>query len=316
MVTKTLREYAIDFVRLKKASGLLFDSGEYHLNRYLKHHETYYSEYPFPTYESIHSYINLFDTLRASNISYVNEFCRYLRNLDIDAYVYHGKVREPEPRPPYIISESQMAPLFHAIDSIQDNSCWRGKSLILPAFYRFMWCCGVRTKEGRDLLLQNVDLAHGYIDIMKTKNKRDRRIMLSDELISYFESYNNQMNIIRPYRIYFFPGAKDDVPIGCNAIANNYRECWYRAFPDFDRTIKIRPYDFRHHFVYANINRWFENGEDINNKVYYLMQVTGHKDIHHLLYYFHLNPEMYAFIEDKTKELGELIPAIYLMEEE
>ena len=317
MNQKTLHEYAKDFIDTKRAAGMLYKSGEYGLNRYLKYHEKEFNDCTYPTKESVHGYFGTFANLYCSITSPVIDFCKYLRYLDIPAYVYRSKIIIPQARAPYIISDSEGEALFRGIDAISpDDTRWKGKEKILPAFFRLMWCCGTRTKESRVLLCENVNLSQGYIDILNPKNKRDRRIFLSNELTDYFAVYNSEMDKIRPNRLYFFPGKKDNNPVSVCGITQNYSKCWYKAFPEFDRTINIRPYDFRHHFVYANLNRWLEEGKDINSMIYYLMQVTGHKNIQHLLYYFHLSPDIYEKLETLSKDLDLLLPETYYLEEE
>lgn len=49
----------------------------------------------------------------------------------------------------------------------------------------------------------------------------------------------------------------------------------------------------RHHFAYANMNRWLKEGKDINVMLPYLMKYMGHQEIENTLYYFHLVPDIY-----------------------
>jgi hypothetical protein len=107
-----------------------------------------------------------------------------------------------------------------------------------------MWCCGTRTKETRTLLCKNVNLDQGYIDIINSKGNKDRRIYLSEEFRSYLSAYDNKMKLLRPNRSYFFSGGRDFSPISERKITENFKVIWYTAFPDFDRSIRIRLYDY------------------------------------------------------------------------
>ena len=103
MNQKTLHEYARDFIDTKRAAGMLYKSGEYGLNRYLKYHEKEFNDCTYPTKESVHDYFGTFANLYCSITSPVIDFCKYLRYLDIPAYVYRSKIIIPQARAPYMI---------------------------------------------------------------------------------------------------------------------------------------------------------------------------------------------------------------------
>ena len=58
---------------------------------------------------------------------------------------------------------------------------------------------------------------------------------------------------------------------------------------------------FRHHFVYANMNRWLREGKDVNAMLPYLMRYMGHSDVKNTLYYLHLVPDIYGGILDRSR---------------
>ena len=58
---------------------------------------------------------------------------------------------------------------------------------------------------------------------------------------------------------------------------------------------------FRHHFVYANMNRWLREGKDVNAMLPYLMRYMGHSDVKNTLYYLHLVPDIYGGLLDRSR---------------
>ena len=89
-----------------------------------------------------------------------------------------------------------------------------------------------------------------------------------------------------PDRETFFPN-KDDHPYSPSCLEQNFLRFWYAAFPEKkDSGVSTRAYDFRHHFVYANMNRWLREGKDVNAMLPYLMRYMGHSDIKNTLYYY------------------------------
>ena len=75
------------------------------------------------------------------------------------------------------------------------------------------------------------------------------------------------------------------------AIAENFRRIWKQAYPNFILGSRPRAFDFRHHFAWANLNRWAAEMLDVNVMLPYLMRYMGHQSISNTLYYFHFVPD-------------------------
>ena len=75
-----------------------------------------------------------------------------------------------------------------------------GRPYVYPALYRFLYCYGARCGEARHLRCENVHLNDGYLDILQSKGHRDRRLFLSDELISYLKDYDSAIGFCFPER--------------------------------------------------------------------------------------------------------------------
>ena len=116
---------------------------------------------------------------------------------------------------------------------------------------------------------ENVHLSDGYLDILQSKGHRDRRLFLSDELISYLIEYDCAIRNCFPKREYFFPGPSGNI-ISASSIPFNFRKIWLAAGLKRDGEIKPRPYDFRHHFACANIARWAKERKDVISMLPYL----------------------------------------------
>ena len=52
-----------------------------------------------------------------------------------------------------------------------------------------------------------------------------------------------------------------------------------------------RPYDFRHHFAYAGIERWMTEGKDVAAMQPYLSRYMGHATFDSTYYYVHTSPD-------------------------
>ena len=141
---------------------------------------------------------------------------------------------------------------------------------MFPALYRFLYCCGVRCGEARKLKCCDVHLDDGFVDILNTKSHRDRRLYLSEELITYLRKYDGAISKSFPQREYFFPGGHGGI-CSSSALSSNFRNIWLSAGLKRDGNVKPRAYDFRHHFACANIMRWSEEGKDVHAMLPYLI---------------------------------------------
>lgn len=158
-------------------------------------------------------------------ISPVREFGRYLRSMgDLDAYVLEYPVSQNSFRPEvYLLSDIEIQRFFKECDSYVLRKKTPGRPYVYPALYRFLYCCGARCGEARHLRCENVHLSDGYLDILQSKGHRDRRLFLSDELISYLIEYDCAIRNCFPKREYFFPGPSGNI-ISASSIPFNFRK--------------------------------------------------------------------------------------------
>lgn len=185
----------------------------------------------------------------------------------------------------------------------------KGRPYVLPALYRFLYCCGVRCGEARNLKCEDVHLDEGYVDILQSKAHSERRLFLSDELILYFRNYDCAINKCFPERKYFFPGGRGDI-CSSNAVTTNFRNIQIAAGLKRDGNVKSRAHDFRHHFACANIMKWSIEVKDIHAMLPYLMRYMGHSKIESTYYYIHLIPDFFPQYSLLVSSTEEFIPEV------
>lgn len=244
-------------------------------------------------------------------ISPIREFGRYLvNNGDSNAYVIDGSFRiQRYHAEVYLMTEAEIQSFFKECDQYVLRYKSTGRIYVLPAIYRFMYCCGVRSAEVRQLKCQEVHLDKGYIDILWAKAHRDRRLFLSDELVQYLKDYDTVIRKVFPEREFFFPGTNGGI-YSSTALSANFRKIWLSAGLKRDGKVKPRAYDFRHHFACANIMRWSSEGKDIHAMLPYLMRYMGHSSLESTYYYIHLIPDFFPQYRGMTASTEELIPEV------
>ena len=304
----------LDFISFKNALGIEYKTGQFYL-RQLDSFNYEHGNYNSLTKEIVEGWINQKTNKSTSQgrswISTIREYGRFLRSLgNSDAYVldnrytmqrYHAEV--------YLMTEDEIKMFFKTCDSyvLKYNSL--GRAYVLPALYRFLYCCGTRCGEARKLKCESVYLNKGYVDILHSKGHRDRRLYLSNELISYLKKYNKKIDCCFPNREYFFPGGKGGI-CSSTALSSNFNKIWSFAGLKCDGKVKSRAFDFRHHFACANIMRWSIEGKNIHAMLPYLMRYMGHSSLESTYYYIHLIPDYFPQYSVLTTPMEDIIPEV------
>ena len=312
--TSGLADKLNDFMDYKNALGIKYATSRVHLmelDRYNLGHGNFNSLTKELTEGWALQHADKIESQDRSWISPIREFGRYLQSIgERDAYVldnrfsiqrYHAEV--------YLMTEEEIRIFFRECDSFVCRKKLPGRSYVFPALYRFLYCCGVRCAEARNLKCCDVHLDKGYADILHTKSHRDRRLYLSGELIEYLEKYNDAISRCFPGREYFFPGGHGGI-CSSTALSTNFRNIWTAAGLKRDGKVKPRAYDFRHHFACANIMRWSEEGKDVHAMLPYLMRYMGHASLESTYYYIHLIPDYFPQYCTLAAATEDLIPEV------
>lgn len=249
-------------------------------------------------------------------LSPVREFGRYLQlTVFPDAYIISDRFTiKKYPPKPYFFTEEEISVFFKICDSVVLGKSHQGRHLVIPVFFRFLYCCGVRTCEARLLLVENVNFENGYVDILKSKGLKDRRLYLPDDLINLFRKYDKQISRYFPCREYFFPSTTGTC-YSMGGIGRNFNLIWDAAGLRKPYGKQPRAYDFRHHFAFANVNRWTSEGRNVNAMLPYLMRYMGHGSLESTFYYIHLVPEFFGTYAEKNMPLEDILPEVGYGEE-
>ena len=107
---------------------------------------------------------------------------------------------------------------------------------------------------------------------------------------------------ISPRAATFFVSAAGN-PVTPAAVGKTFGRIWDQA--GLARPAggqQPRPYDFRHHFAYANIERWMSQGSDVTAMLPYLSRYMGHATFDSTYYYIHTSPDFMDAYADITQE--------------
>ena len=175
-----------------------------------------------------------------------------------------------------------------------------------------MHSCGIRTGEARALRVEHVDLPGLRVDVPLSKGNRSRRLPLTGdvaEVLAVCEQASGRK--FGTSRRTFFVSSTGK-PVTAAAVGNVFNGIWDLAgLPRAAGGQQPRPYDFRHHFAYANIERWMAQGTNVAAMLLpYLSVYIGHTTVESTYYYIHTSPDFMDAYSHITRKSESLLPEV------
>ena len=300
-------------VASKRAAGYSYESAEFYLHdfdRYAALHPACQSL----SRELVCDWAKAKDGEHPSahrvRMSPVRELGKYMQSTGVaDAFVVPtAGIRVPR-YVPHFFTHREITAFFDACDKLQPHGAAHARHLVLPVFFRLLYCCGLRTGEARTLRVEQVDLDSGQIDIMRSKGCRSRRIPVPDDVADLLGRYAARVSELCPGRVYFFPTTRVDC-YSRKSVGAVFRSIWKEAGLPPGCGNRPRAYDFRHHFALSNLNRWITSGVDVNAMLPYLSRYMGHASLASTDYYLHLVPEFFATFTAQVSATEAVLPEV------
>jgi integrase len=242
-------------------------------------------------------------------MSYIRDVGRWMStNGTPEAYVLSDQWKAPfVTAHPYLLSRREIESFFTAAARLQTPSPWRWQAV---AFFTLMHSCGLRTGETRALQTSQVDLDGGHVDVIWSKGHRSRRLPLTDQVIEILATCDRISRTQFASRHTFFVSAAG-TQVSPAAVGIMFGRIWDQA--GLARPVagqRPRPYDFRHHFAYANIERWMIAGDDVTAMLPYLTRYMGHATFESTYYYVHTSPDFLAAYPELTGQGQSVLPQV------
>lgn len=218
---------------------------------------------------------------------------QYMNLSGCEAYVlperYFGTTKTKDH---YIFTDAELSRLFSAIDSLPESDRVPYSKQMLPVLFRLIYTCGLRPQEGRELKRRNINFDTGSILITNTKKKKERFVVMSDDMLAVCRQYDKMRQFFYEDNPYFFPGSADG-PMDSQWLNRQFNKCWKQANPDIpkDQLPSVRIYNLRHRFASACLNRWLDGQKDLEAMLPRLRAYMGHHTLSETAYYIHLLPE-------------------------
>jgi integrase len=243
-------------------------------------------------------------------MSYIRDFGRWERiNGNKNAYVLSDQWKARFLRPqPYLLTQEEISRFFNAAARLEALTPWKRQGV---AFFALMHSCGLRTCEVRRLQRHDINLAEGFIDVRWSKGNRSRRLPLTDQIVDILAACDQaSLRALGNERTFFFVSATGG-PLTAGMVEAMFHRIWDQAgLPRPLEGKQPRPYDFRHHYAYANIERWMAEGTDVNAMLPYPSRYMGHASLESTNYYIHTSPDFMNGYADIVREGQRILPEV------
>ena len=132
----------------------------------------------------------------------------------------------------------------------------------------------------------------GEILITNTKKKKERIVVMSEDMRFLMRSYCIERSAFGQGNDYWFPSAKGG-PLTSAFQTKIFKNAWAEANPGIPKKElpTVRVYDLRHRFASAALIRWLDKGDSLKAKLPYLREYMGHDSLRDTCGYIHILPE-------------------------
>ena len=243
-------------------------------------------------------------------MSYIRDFGRWLNvHGHKDAYVLSDQWKAPlVPAHPYLLTSHEIELFFAAAARLEAQSPWRWQAV---GFFTLMHSCGTRTGEARALLVDHVDLIGRRVEVVWSKGNRSRRLPLTGEVAEVLAACEQASGKAFGNSCRTFFVSSTGGPVTAAAVGKVFNRIWDLAgLARATGGQQPRPYDFRHHFAYANIERWMAQGTNVAAMLPYLSVYMGHATVESTYYYIHTSPDFMAAYSHLTTKSQSLLPEV------
>lgn len=214
--------------------------------------------------------------------------------------------------PPHIFTHPELQAFFEELDAFTPTS--KGRKCRIweyRAFFRILYCTGMRCGELMKMPVSEVDLVNGTMTVYQSKGHKDRIVYLAEDVRQFCIDYLKYITRDVGYEPYWlFPGKNPEAHMSYSAMNYNFNRFW-EATP-FAARVDKKPtvHSFRFTYVVDRMNDWMEHDVDLDVMLPYLSKQLGHKGIRETFYYYIMTNDVNRIIKHKDHFGRNVIPKL------
>lgn len=248
-----------------------------------------------------------------AKLACLRKFLHYLIRLDLIAVNPALSIPYLKERPfkPYIYSLKEIGGLLEAARRFEARSrrdrcfAWRTMQTMICLIY----ACGLRLTEALNLRIKDVDFSEATLSLWRTKFHKERLAPLSPEMAIKLKEY-------LALRVKRYPPANPTSPFFCHArgkyagrsIETLFRKLLIACALSKPNGPAPRIHDLRHSFAVHRLYQWYQEGQNILNKLALLSTYMGHARLENTQVYLTITQALLREGNRRFREYAEGIP--------
>lgn len=207
-------------------------------------------------------------------------------------------------KPPHIYSTAEIDALLRAAAGLRPCGGLRARTFV--TLFGLLAATGLRVSEARRLTCRDVDLVAGVVTVRQGKFRKSRLVPLSPSALAALRRYAVDRDHCRvaPRSECFFRterlGALSRMAVQMTFAKLRRRLGWTAE----GRARLPRLQDLRHTFVVRRLQRWYEEGADIDQRMAHLATYLGHAKVTDTYWYLTAIPELMALAARRLARLA------------
>lgn len=297
----------IEYLEYKHSLGFKLEHEEGVLKNFVRYTLEYNYDGPL-TRDIVLQWIsngNPSDKTRGRKIEVIRPFSKYAATFDDQAETIHDLIyKNVHDRPvPYIYTENEVLQLMKRCKSLYSPDEIRAKTI--ETIIGLLWSTGLRPSEPIHMIISDVDFHNGILHIQNTKFSKERFVPIAKSVVQKLTDYKVWIDSkigIRSLDDAFFYNT-GGTPINLRSVEYAFkliRRC-INAEPIGYKNVRL--YDFRHTMACNTIQRWTEQGIDVNAKLQVLSTYLGHVKPADTYWYLSATPGMLGLACSKYEEM-------------
>jgi integrase len=242
----------------------------------------------------------------ARRIEVLRSFARYCQTFDPKTEVPAARLFGPGHRrlTPHIYTKQEIGALVAASSHLYPANGLR--PVTCATIFGLLYATGLRISEATTLERQDVDLQHGILHIRQAKFGKSRLVPLHPSttraLQRYMRRRDQDPSSAAPDAFFVFdhgqPARTRKLQYAFRCVCHQLR---WRARGGH-RAPRI--HDIRHTFVCQCLQRWYEEGADIDRNILALSTYIGHAKVTDTYWYITATPELMAIAARRLEPLA------------
>jgi integrase len=289
------------YLRLRRALGRDYRGEEVTLRRWDAFLHRRYSracEVTPPMFQLwVQTMATLTATVRRNRMRVVRNFLLYHARQHPQTFIPDLKTfpRPSHPRPPRLVTPAEVGQLLATAAALPASHRNPLRAPTVRLSLILLFCCGLRRGELLRLRVRDFDRREDLLRIEATKFHKSRLAPLprsvADEVRRYLALRPHPLRPDAPL-LSSNPGSEHEAAYCAHGLAENWQLLCLAAGILDERGRPPRLHDLRHGFAVAALDRWYQQGVDVQSKLPHLATYLGHVSIASTHYYLRLSPEL------------------------